>query len=118
MSDETTPDEVEQAIDDASEAVSVQNSELQELDPSASGEPIGLDSLMNVPVRVTVRLGRTRLTLSELVSLAPGSLIPLDREAHEPADILVNGKLIARGEIVTIDEKYGVRISSVESAAV
>ena len=118
MSDENTPQEIEQALDDASEAVSVQASELQELVPGEGSDPIGLDSLMAVPVRVTVRLGSTRLTLSELVSLSPGSLIPLDREAHEPADILVNGKLIARGEIVTIDEKYGVRISSVEGSPV
>ena len=62
---------------------------------------------------VTVRIGRANLTLGELVQLSPGSLVPLDREAHEPADVLVNGKVIARGEVVTIDNSYGVRVTSI-----
>ena len=120
MSDETqaTPPEVspdlEQALDDATEAVAVQASQLGELplDPE-TGEPLGLDNLLEVPVRVTVQIGRARMSLGELVKLGPGSLFPLDREAHEPADILVNGKVVAHGEVVTIDSTYGVRITSV-----
>ena len=119
MADETQQAEgtdLEQAIDDATEAVSVQARELDELaGGSEAGDPIGLDNLLEVPVRVTVQVGRTRMPLSELVKLGPGSLIPLDRTAHEPADIRVNGKVVARGEIVTIDDTYGVRISSVVS---
>lgn len=106
-------EDLEQAIDDATEAVHVQTGQLQELEEGSGGEPIGIDSLMNVPVHLTVQVGRTRLTLAQLVKMGPGALIPLDREAHEPADILVNGKVVARGEIVTIDERYGVRIASV-----
>ncbi len=111
---EEPKEELEQAIDDATEAVAVQATELGELaiDPE-TGEPIGLDNLLEVPVRVTVQIGRARMTLAELVNLGPGRLIPLDREAHEPADILVNGKVVARGEVVTIDSTYGVRITSV-----
>lgn len=107
-------DSLEQAIDDATEAVAVQSADLDELsvDP-ATGEPIGLDNLLEVPVRVTVQIGRARMTLADLVKLGPGSLIPLDREAHEPADILVNGKVVAHGEVVTIDSTYGVRITAV-----
>jgi flagellar motor switch protein FliN/FliY len=107
-------DDLEQAIDDAAEAVAVQASQLGELqvDPE-TGQPISLDNLLEVPVRVTVQIGRARMTLAELVKLGPGSLIPLDREAHEPADILVNGKVVARGEVVTIDSTYGVRITAV-----
>jgi flagellar motor switch protein FliN/FliY len=109
-------EDIEQAIDDATEAVAVQTRELSELEGSeSSGEPIGLDNLLEVPVRVTVQIGRTRMALSELVKLGPGSLVPLDRKAHEPADILVNGKVVARGEVVTIDDTYGVRITSVQS---
>lgn len=109
-------DSLEQAIENATEAVTVQSQELDELsiDPN-TGEPIGLDSLLEVPVRVTVQIGRSRMSLAELVKLGPGSLIPLDREAHEPADILVNGKVVAHGEVVTIDSTYGVRITSVRS---
>lgn len=105
---------LEQSIDLATEAVAVQASQLDELaQDSASGDPIGLDSLLEVPVRVTVQIGRARMSLGELVQLGPGSLVPLDREAHEPADILVNGKVVAHGEVVTIDNTYGVRITSV-----
>jgi len=108
--------DLEQAIDDATEAVAVQARELDELEQGATpGDPIGLDNLLEVPVRVTVQVGRTRMPLSELVKLGPGSLVHLDRKAHEPADILVNGKVVARGEVVTIDDTYGVRISSVVS---
>jgi len=115
--DTTAPEstELEQALDQAAEAVAVESQRLDELaDVSARGEPIGMASLMDVPVRVTVEVGRTRIPLSELVELAPGSLVVLDREAHEPADILVNGKIVARGEVVTMDGNYGVRITSVQ----
>lgn len=126
MSDTPTPDapsddaaataegaDLEQAIDAATDAVSVQARELEELADGATGEPMGLSSLMGVPVQVTVEVGRARLSLAELVDLGPGSLLELDRAAHEPADILVNGKVVARGEIVTIGESYGVRITGV-----
>ena len=117
MTEKETPEsseDLEQALDQATEAVTVQASQLAELeDESSTGEPIGLDNLLEVPVRVTVHIGCARMSLGDLVQLGPGSLIPLDREAHEPADILVNGKIVARGEVVTIDSTYGVRITAV-----
>jgi flagellar motor switch protein FliN len=116
MADKNTNDGLERAIEEATGAVAVQ---AERLDPLAGakpeGEPIGLDSLLAVPVRVTVEIGRTRIALAELVKLAPGSLLALDREAHEPVDILVNGKVVARGEVVTVDDKYGVRLTSVQA---
>ncbi len=119
MSDENqeteAPADLETAIDKAAQAVAVTTQELSELSGSADGgDPMGLDQLLDVPVEVTVELGSTRMTLGELVKLAPGSLVELDREAHEPADILVNGKIVARGEIVTVGESYAVRIARVE----
>lgn len=106
---------LERAVDDATAAAT---SQLQELTGGAiDGEPIGLDNLLNVPVRVTVQIGRTSMTLGDLVALGPGSLVPLDREAHEPADILVNGRIVARGEVVTIDNTYGVRITALAKDA-
>ena len=106
----------EQAIDQATEAVTIEANRLDELgDTSVSGDPIGMANLMDVPVRVTVEVGRTKIPLSELVDLGPGSLVVLDREAHEPADILVNGKIVATGEVVTIDGSYGIRITRVMS---
>lgn len=122
MSDETQEaqeTQLDEAIDAAAEAVAVQAAEIGELDGAvdADGQPIGMDALLEVPVRVTVRIGRASLSLGELVKLGPGSLVSLDREAHEPADVLVNGKVIAHGEIVTIDNTYGVRITAVTKDA-
>jgi flagellar motor switch protein FliN/FliY len=118
MSEEQTQEQgLEEAIDEATEAVAVQASQLGELSEDGdAGDPIGLDGLLDVPVSVTVEIGRCKMLLAELVKLAPGSLVPLDREAHEPADILVNGKVVARGEVVTIGNSYGVRIASLETA--
>ena len=106
---------LEDAIDNATEAIAVQTRELEELaGGEGEGANVGLGGLMDVPVTVTVEVGRASLPLAELVNMAPGSLLELEREAHEPADVLVNGKVVARGEIVTIDDRYGVRITSVE----
>jgi len=118
MTEENVKEEVgedlENAVDKATDAVAVQANELRDLAESAmSGDPIGLNGVLTVPVRLTVRIGESQMTLAQLVELGPGSLIPLDRNAHDPADVFVNGKLVAHGEIVTIDDKYAVRISDV-----
>lgn len=106
--------ELDQAIDVAAEAVTAQVSELNQLtDTSGSGESMGLDQLLAVGVEVTVEVGRTRSTFAELMKLEPGALVELDRDAHEPADILVNGKIVAHGEIVTVGDRYGVRVTTV-----
>lgn len=73
----------------------------------------GLDMLRHVELDVTAELGRTRMAMRELLSMAPGAVIELDRAAGSPADLLVNGKLIARGEVVVIDEHYGIRITEI-----
>lgn len=106
-----TAKDLEESIDEAT--VAVQTGVLDELTSSETGDSIGLDGLLDVPVRVTVQIGRARMTLARLIDLRPGTLVSLDREAHEPADILVNGRVVARGEVVTIDHSYGVRITSV-----
>ena len=80
------------------------------------GDLLGFGNLIDVPIKVTVLVGRAEMTLGELVRLRPGSLVRLDREAHAPADILVNGKVVAQGEIVTIDDSYGVRITHVRDS--
>jgi flagellar motor switch protein FliN/FliY len=111
---EATSTDLEGAIDEAAEAVEVQTRELEELEPASPDDaPMGLDHLLDVPVQIAVEVGRTRLTLADLVKRGPGSVLELDREAHEPADVLVNGKVVARGEIVTVGDHYGVRITSV-----
>ena len=72
-----------------------------------------IDMLADIPVRVTGELGKTRKNISEILALTTGSVIELDKMAGEPVDILVNGKPIARGEVVVIDENFGVRITDV-----
>jgi flagellar motor switch protein FliN/FliY len=73
----------------------------------------GLDLLRDVAMEVTVELGRTRMTVRELLSLSPGAVVELDRAAGSPADLLVNGTLIARGEVVVVDEDFGIRITEI-----
>jgi flagellar motor switch protein FliN/FliY len=78
---------------------------------SASGR--SLDLLADVEMGVTAELGRTRMTVKDLLTMAPGSVIELDRTAGSPVDVLVNGTLVARGEVVVIDEEFAVRISEI-----
>ncbi len=114
----TDENRTEQAIDAATQAVLIQANKLDELSGAKpSGELVGLANLMDVPVKVTVEVGRTRMPLGDLVKMGSGSLVVLDREAHEPADILVNGKIVAHGEVVTIDGSYGVRVTSIVAPA-
>lgn len=97
-------------------ATPLQTRDLPSITPSkSSGEAIGFDHLLDVTVPLTIELGKTRVSISGLSQFAPGTLIALEREAHEPVDILVSGKVIARGEVVTIGSQYGVRITSVQA---
>ncbi|MFI5493163.1 flagellar motor switch protein FliN [Actinoplanes sp. NPDC051859] len=73
----------------------------------------GLDMLHDVEMEVSAELGRTRMSVRELLSLTPGAIVELDRAAGSPADLLVNGRLIARGEVVVIDENFGIRITEI-----
>ena len=79
-------------------------------DPSSETD-IGL--LLEVPLSISVELGRTSLTIRELLALGQGSILQLDRHAGEPVDVLVNGKRLARGEVVVIDEDFGIRVTEV-----
>jgi flagellar motor switch protein FliN/FliY len=81
--------------------------------PTTKGTRPGFDLLHDVEMEVTAELGRTRMSVKELLSLAPGAVIELDRAAGGPADLLVNGRLIARGEVVVIDENFGIRITEI-----
>ena len=85
--------------------------------PSPRGERGSLELLRHVVMEVTVEIGRTRMTVQELLSLHPGEVVELDRAASAPADLLVNGTLIARGEVVVVDEDFGLRISEIVTDA-
>lgn len=77
--------------------------------------PSGLDLILDVPLRVTVELGRTKMQVRNILELSKGSLVELDKLAGEPVDLFVNGKLIAKGEVVVIDENFGVRVTDIVS---
>ncbi|HBN07106.1 MAG TPA: flagellar motor switch phosphatase FliY [Cyanobacteria bacterium UBA8530] len=77
--------------------------------------PSGLDLILDVPLKVTVELGRTKMQVRHILELSKGSLVELDKLAGEPVDLFVNGKLIARGEVVVIEENFGVRVTDIVS---
>ncbi|MDD3364751.1 MAG: flagellar motor switch phosphatase FliY [Syntrophomonas sp.] len=91
----------------------VQFAPLQESVDANLPQNIGL--ILDVPLDVTVELGKTRKTIKEVLELTAGSIIQLDKMAGEPVDLMVNGKLIAKGEVVVIDENYGIRITTILS---
>jgi flagellar motor switch protein FliN/FliY len=72
-----------------------------------------IDLIMDVPLEVTVELGRTSKSISEILDFAPGTIIELNRIAGEPIDVLVNGKFVAKGEVVVIEESFGIRITEI-----
>jgi flagellar motor switch protein FliN len=74
-----------------------------------------LEFLLDVPLDISVELGRSRLSIQELLALGPGSVIELDKVAGETLDIMVNGRLVARGEAVVVNEKFGIRITDIVS---
>lgn len=76
-----------------------------------------LDLLLDVEIPVSVEVGRARMSLEEVLKLVPGSVIALDKKAEEPVDLRVNGKLVARGEVVLVDDTYGLRITQIVDAA-
>lgn len=87
--------------------------------PAADGAPVAMDGLQRlaqVRVELSVEVGRTTMSLGEALALGPGSVIALDRMADQPVDLLVNGKLVARGEVVVIDSEYGLRVTEVVGA--
>ncbi len=84
------------------------------LQPGAGGEANGdLDLILDIPVTLTVELGRTKIPIKHILQLAQGSVIELDALAGEPMDVLVNGCLIAQGEVVVVNEKFGIRLTDI-----
>jgi flagellar motor switch protein FliN/FliY len=83
------------------------------VDAAGAAASWGIDMLRDVEMEVTCELGRTRMTVRQLLALAPGDVVELDRLAGSPADLLVNGTLLARGEVVVVDEAFGLRITEI-----
>lgn len=98
--------------------VEVHNASFEPLQGTGSaGAPKNIDLILDVPLDISVVLGRTRMNIKDILALGTGSLIELDKLAEEPVEILVNGKQIAYGEVVVVDENFGVRITSIVSNA-
>lgn len=91
---------------------SVSKAEFQHLSQPAGGnDPRNIELLMDVDLPIAIELGRTKMSISDILSLGPGSVVELNKLAGEPVDLLVNQKVVARGEVVVIDENFGVRIT-------
>jgi flagellar motor switch protein FliN/FliY len=95
-----------------------QRAPLDEFDAGARGKRAGapdMDVILDIPVRISMEVGNTEITIRNLLQLNQGSVIELDRLAGEPLDVLVNGTLIAHGEVVVVNEKFGIRMTDVIS---
>ena len=95
--------------------VNVQPAQFQAFNNNVNygGSHENIDLIMDVPLEVTVELGRTRKSIQEILDFAPGTIIELNKIAGEPIDVLVNGKLVAKGEVVVIEESFGIRVTEI-----
>lgn len=87
--------------------------EFPELKETSTNTPFQTSMFDSIPVKITAELGNTDISLKDVYDLAEGSIIELDRHAGEPLDLLINGQLIAQGEVVAVDNNYGIRIKSI-----
>ena len=83
--------------------------------PDSKPETTDLDFILDIPLEISVELGRTTMLVNDLLQLGQGSVVELTKLAGEPMEILVNGKLVARGEVVVVNEKFGVRLTDIIS---
>ncbi len=81
--------------------------------PTANAQTQDLDMILDIPVQMSVELGRTRITIRNLLQLAHGSIVELDALAGEPLNVFVNGTLIAQGEVVVVNDKFGIRLTDI-----
>lgn len=103
----------------AEEVASVERAAFDKLDSEpvveTADEDVGLDVILDVPVTLSMELGRTQINIRNLLQLNQGSVVELDRLAGEPLDVMVNGTLIAHGEVVVVNERFGIRLTDVVS---
>ena len=102
----------------ATQPASAATQVFQSLGPAANADtadagPRDIDRILDIPVQLTVELGRTRIPIKHILQLAQGSVVELDGLAGEPMDVLVNGCLIAQGEVVVVNEKFGIRLTDI-----
>ena len=117
---EALADEWAAALDEQDEQESGAKAEpstatFEELQDESAGEAVNMDSILDVPVTISMEIGRTKINIRNLLQLNQGSVVELDRLAGEPMDVLVNGTLIAQGEVVVVNEKFGLRLTDIIS---
>jgi len=122
MAEEDTDQDVESTNiegEETAEAPVEENDELADKEgddktnDEANGEPASLDLILDIPLTVTVELGRSKMLINDLLQLGQGSVIELTKLVGEPLEVLVNNKLVARGEVVVVNEKFGVRLTDI-----
>lgn len=107
---------LEESGDAESEAQNVELDELQDTaTPMTEEELSRLDSILDIPVTISMEVGRSKINIRNLLQLNQGSVVELERVAGEPLDVLVNGTLIAHGEVVVVNDKFGIRLTDVIS---
>ncbi|WP_417071111.1 flagellar motor switch protein FliN [Niveibacterium terrae] len=110
MQEQAVADEAEAAVEEAPRAA------FQDFGGSVADKPTTIndyDMILDIPVQITVELGRTKLSIRNLLQLAHGSVVELEALAGEPMDVLVNGTLIAQGEVVVVNDKFGIRLTDI-----
>jgi flagellar motor switch protein FliN/FliY len=108
----------EQAETEAADTKAADTASFDELkDESVPGSDVNLDVVLDIPVNLSMEIGRTKISIRNLLQLNQGSVVELERLAGEPMDVLVNGTLIARGEVVVVNEKFGIRLTDIISPA-
>lgn len=105
----------EQAESEAADAQPVELDELEADAPISADEKRKLDSILDIPVTISMEVGRSHISIRNLLQLNQGSVVELDRVAGEALDVMVNGTLIAHGEVVVVNDKFGIRLTDVIS---
>ena len=116
MSDSSNAPVLESTSNPDSAAVNVRSARFEPLAGAGHGpatDPASIELLMDVPLQITVELGRTRMNVRQVLELQSGSVVELDRLAGEPVDVVVNDRLMARGEVVVVDDRFGIRITEI-----
>ncbi len=111
---------MDEQADGEADAANVEPAVLDELVADSAGisdEDINLNVIMDIPVDLSMEIGRTKISIRNLLQLNQGSIVELDRLAGEPLDVMVNGTLIAHGEVVVVNERFGIRLTDVISPA-
>ncbi|MES9830308.1 MAG: flagellar motor switch protein FliN [Candidatus Thiodiazotropha sp.] len=125
MSEEKTSDPNEALADEWAAALDEQvdnesgdkaaAASFDELQDESGNDAVNMDAILDVPVTISMEIGRTKINIRNLLQLNQGSVVELDRLAGEPMDVLVNGTLIAQGEVVVVNEKFGLRLTDIIS---